>query len=185
MANRWGNNENSDRLYFLGLQNHCRRGLQPWNLKLLAPWKKSYDKPRQHIKKQRLCDWRQEEKGMTEDEMVGWHYWLMDMSFSKLQELVMDQEAWHTAVHKASKSQTQLSHWAELIIGWHQLFQIIALYKSVWTGNYRKSTSSSLIISKINNLKVFNMCSRAIMKGTDFFLSWKINDLSTCVEVFL
>ena len=27
-ANRWGNNGNSDRLYFLGLQNHCR-GLQP------------------------------------------------------------------------------------------------------------------------------------------------------------
>ena len=25
MANRWGNNGNSDRLYFLGLQNHCRR----------------------------------------------------------------------------------------------------------------------------------------------------------------
>ena len=24
MANRWGNNENSDRLFFLGLQNHCR-----------------------------------------------------------------------------------------------------------------------------------------------------------------
>ena len=24
MANRWGNNANSDRLYFLGLQNHCR-----------------------------------------------------------------------------------------------------------------------------------------------------------------
>ena len=30
---RWGNNENSDRLYFLGLQNHCRWWLQPWNLK--------------------------------------------------------------------------------------------------------------------------------------------------------
>ena len=28
MANRWGNNENSDRLYFLGLQNHCRWWLQ-------------------------------------------------------------------------------------------------------------------------------------------------------------
>ena len=24
MANRWGNNKNSDRFYFLGLQNHCR-----------------------------------------------------------------------------------------------------------------------------------------------------------------
>ena len=34
----------------------------------------------------------------------------MDMSFSKLQELVMDQETWHTAVNKAFKNQTQLSH---------------------------------------------------------------------------
>ena len=31
MANRWGNNGNSERLYFLGLQNHCRWWLQPWN----------------------------------------------------------------------------------------------------------------------------------------------------------
>ena len=35
-------------------------------------------------------DWRQEEKGTTEDEMVGWHHWLMDMSLSRLQELGMD-----------------------------------------------------------------------------------------------
>ena len=32
----------------------------------------------------------------------------MDMSFSKLQESVMDREAWCAAVHKAEKSQTQL-----------------------------------------------------------------------------
>ena len=31
MANRWGNNGNSERLYFGGLQNHCRWWLQPWN----------------------------------------------------------------------------------------------------------------------------------------------------------
>ena len=31
MANRWRNNGNSDRLYFLRLQNHCRWWLQPWN----------------------------------------------------------------------------------------------------------------------------------------------------------
>ena len=48
-----GNNGNSDRLYFLGFQNHCRLWLQPWILKMLALWKKSYDQPRQHIKKQR------------------------------------------------------------------------------------------------------------------------------------
>ena len=36
---------------------------------------------------------------MTEDEMVGWHQPLMDMSFSRLQELVMDRKAWHAVVH--------------------------------------------------------------------------------------
>ena len=44
MANRWGKNGNSDRFYFLGLQNLCGQWLQPWNWKTLAPWKKSYDK---------------------------------------------------------------------------------------------------------------------------------------------
>ena len=45
MAIRWGNNRNSDRLYFGGLQNHCRWWLQPWSEKTLAPWKKSCDQP--------------------------------------------------------------------------------------------------------------------------------------------
>ena len=38
-------------------------------------------------------DWGQEKKGMTEEEMVGWHHLLMDMSQGKLQELVIDREA--------------------------------------------------------------------------------------------
>ena len=60
-------------------------------------------------------DWRQEEKGTTEDEMVGWHHQLDGHEFQQAPGLVMDREA-----HGVTKSWTWLSDLTELN----------------WTGNY-------------------------------------------------
>ena len=60
-------------------------------------------------------DWRWEEKGTTEDEMVGWHHWLNGHGLGGLRELVMDREAWCAAIHGVAKSRTWLSDWIELM----------------------------------------------------------------------
>ena len=61
-----------------------------------------------------MRDWGQEEKGMTEDEMAGWHYRLYGHEFDELWGLVMDREAWRAIIHGIARSQTQLSDLTEL-----------------------------------------------------------------------
>ena len=63
-------------------------------------------------------DSRQEEKGTTEDEILDGITDSMDVSLSKLQELVMDREFRRAADHGVAKIWTQLSDWTELNWVW-------------------------------------------------------------------
>ena len=60
-------------------------------------------------------EWRQQEKGMTEDEMLGWHHQLNGRELSKLWEVVMDRKVWCAVVLGVAKSQTWLSNWTECV----------------------------------------------------------------------
>ena len=55
-------------------------------------------------------DWGQEEKGATEDEMVGWHHGLNRHEREQTLGESEGQEAWRAAVRGVAKSRTQLSN---------------------------------------------------------------------------
>ena len=60
-------------------------------------------------------DWGQEEKGATEDDVVGWHHWLHGHEFEQTLE-DNERAAWCAAVHGVAKSQTRLSKWTATTI---------------------------------------------------------------------
>ena len=71
---------------FLGAQNHCRWLLRPWNKKRLTPWKKSYDEPRQHIKKQRHYFASKVPSSQTYSFSRS-HVWLWELDYKESWEL--------------------------------------------------------------------------------------------------
>ena len=52
-------------------------------------------------------DWRQEEKGMTEDKMIWWHHRLSVYEFEQFQEMAKNREAWTTSVHGSQRDKIE------------------------------------------------------------------------------
>ena len=78
-------------------------------------------------------DRRQEEKGITENEMVGWHHRLNGHKFEQALGAGDEQGIWGAVVHGVPKSQTLLSNWIELTslkTEWVQMLQ--SKYETAW-----------------------------------------------------
>ena len=81
---------------FFGLQNHCRWWLQPWNSKTLTPWKKSFDKPTQYIKKH-------------------WHYFAIKSPYSQSYGFSSGHVWMWELDHKESSTLKNWYFWAEAL----------------------------------------------------------------------
>ena len=60
-------------------------------------------------------DWEQEDKGVTEDEMVGWHYQLHGHEFEQVPGNSKYREVWHATVYGVTKSQKGISNWTIML----------------------------------------------------------------------
>ena len=101
-------------------------------------------------------DWRQEEKGTTEDEMVGWHHWLDGHEFEQAQEILKHRGAWCAAVHGVTRVR---HYWAteqkqqQLVVSLKHLFSSCEFTKKK---------------KKCQHLKTNNMPTKLSI----FFLDW-------------
>ena len=61
-------------------------------------------------------NWGQKQKGMTEDEMAGWHHQIDGCEFEWTPAVGDGQEAWRAIIHGVAKSRIRLSYWIELTV---------------------------------------------------------------------
>ena len=77
-------------------------------------------------------DWGQEEKGVTEDEIVGWHHWLNGHEF---EQTLGDKKAWSAAVHGVTElpqlSEWTTNNWITLLYIWNKHNIVNQLHSSI------------------------------------------------------
>ena len=107
---------------FAGFQNHCSWRLQPWNVKMLVPWKKNYDQPRQHIKKQRHY-FADKSPSSQRYGFSSSHVWMWELNF-KESWVLKNWCFWTMVLEKAPESPLECkeinqSILKEIILGVH------------------------------------------------------------------
>ena len=100
----------------------------------------------------------------------------MQMSLSKLQELVIDREAWSAAVHGVTKNQTRLSDWSELNPTVSQMYETTLLNRLAWVGGIMLILVT-LKMSRIYNTKGNRNCTQHFtLVNKDFSLGIQVNN---------
>ena len=86
-------------------------------------------------------DWRQEEKGMTEEEMVGWHHWLDGHEFEQAQR-VSDGQGSLACCSPWSCKESDMTEW----LYWTEIMTQTNLY--LWNRNWFTDIENRLVIAK-------------------------------------
>ena len=132
----------------LVLNIHCKDSWWSWNSNILATWCKelTFEKTMMLGKIE-----GGRERGWQRMRWLNGNTNRMDMSLSKLRELVMDREAWRTAVHGVTKCWTWLSDWTEL--NW-SILSYFNVLKDSW---FDKQSQSEPPLSVSQNVFIFSI----------------------------